>query len=195
VVRTFVGLLPTDLLTLDGEPGAAVVAVVDAPGTTTATLEADTRYVVLVAEPAVDTDEGADTADLDGDLEVVAPDGSRSTATLPAGVNVTATAGRTTVHSVGAFETGAAGEHTLVAPTAAGGATDVRVMIAPDQPFLPFFTGIFGTVFGVFVVIGATLLGVPMLVLGIVWWRRRAAARAAERGAPGAPGGAGMSRA
>lgn len=183
VSRTFVGLLPTDLLTRDGGPGEAVVGMVDAPGTATATLAAGTRYVVLMAEPTERTGSGddADLGELGGDLQVTTPDGRTLAADLSPGVNLTSSAGGTTVHSVGAFRTDRAGEHTLVAPPAVGGADEVRVMIAPDQPFLPFFTGIFGSVFGVFVVIGTTLLGVPMLVVGIVWWRRRAAARAAAR--------------
>ncbi|WP_199424096.1 hypothetical protein [Actinotalea solisilvae] len=176
VVRSFVGLLPTDLLDGEGGPGPGVVATVDAPGTATVDLEADTRYVVLVAEPWTGGSEEDDHTGLVSDLVVRAPDDRTLEASLSPGVNLTSSRGGTTVHSVGAFRTGAGGEHVLQAPAAEGGA-DVQVLVALDEPFLPFFAGIFGTVFGVFVAIGAALLGVPMLVIGIVWWRRRAAAR------------------
>lgn len=179
VARTFVGILPTDLLDGDGGPGPGVVATLDAPGTTTVDLEADTRYVVLVAEPWTGGSEEGEHTGLTADVVVRTPDERTLEASLSPGVNLTSSRGGTTVHSVGAFRTDVGGEHTLQAPAAEGGAEDVQVLVALDEPFLPFFTGIFGTVMGVFVVIGAALLGVPMLVIGIVWWRRRAAARRA----------------
>lgn len=177
LARGMAGMLPTDLLDADGEPASGVVGVVDAPGTARMDLEADTDYAVYLAMQAP----GEDAA-LADDVRVQAPDGRVTQASSAAEVSVTTSRGPTTAWTVGAFETNEAGTYTLTAPAVRGGA-DALVLVAPDQPVLPFVAGIFGTVLGVFVAIGLSLAGVPMTVLGVVWWRRRAAEL---RGAPAA---------
>ena len=169
VARGMAGMLLTDLLGADGEPGSGVVGVVDAPGTAWMDLEADTDYAVYLAMPAP-----AEDAALADDVRVQAPDGRVTQASAAAEVSVTTTRGPTTAWTVGAFETNEAGTYTLTAPAVTGGG-DALVLVAPDRPVLPFVAGIFGTVLGVFVAIGLALAGVPMTVLGVVWWRRRAA--------------------
>lgn len=175
VARGMAGMLPTDLLGADGKPASGVVGVVDAPGTARMDLEADTDYAVYLAMPAP-----AEDAALADDVRVQAPDGRVTQASSAADVSVTTTRGPTTAWTVGAFETNEAGTYTLTAPAVTGGG-DALVLVAPDRPVLPFVAGIFGTVLGVFVAIGLALAGVPMTVLGAVWWRRR---RAELRGEP-----------
>lgn len=168
VARGMAGMLPTDLLGADGKPASGVVGVVDAPGTARMDLEADTDYAVYLAMQR--PPEGVDLA---GDVRVEAPDGRVTLASSSAEVSVTTSREPTTAWTVGAFETDEAGTYTLTAPAVSNGG-DALVLVAPDQPVLPFVAGIFGTVLGVFVVIGLALAGVPMTVLGVVWWRRRA---------------------
>ncbi|WP_182111220.1 MULTISPECIES: hypothetical protein [unclassified Actinotalea] len=184
VGRTFLNLLPTDLLTSDGQAGPGVVAEVSAPGQGTAQLEADTSYVVLLA---TSTSAGGDHVELEDDVVLVSPDGNEIVADRSPGVNLSASRDGTAVRSVGAFRTQEAGQYTVTAPPVSDGGT-ARVLLAPDQAFGPFFVGIFGSVFGVFAAIATAITGMPMLVIGIVWWRRRAGARAAGAAGPGAPG-------
>ena len=177
VLRGFLGLLPTGLVTADGGPGPDVVGVVDVPGEATADLEAGTRYAVHLAER-----EAADHDGLAGDLQVRTPSGETITASAGPGVTMNASAGGTTVHTVASFSTDEDGVHTLIAPGMTDGG-QAQLFVSEDQPFLPFFTGIFSTIFGVFGAILTGLAGVPLLVIGIAWWRRRRRAAAAAAGA------------
>ncbi len=176
VTRTFVGLVDSDLLGPGGAPGSAVVVAVDAPGEGTAELAADTRYAVALVTAWDGRDEP--TTDLADDVLVRGPDGEQHEASLSPGVTVSASRSDTTARTVASFRTDAAGAYALEVPGTTDG-TQAQVYVLEDQPFLPFFTGIFGTVLGVLAAVFTALLGVPMLVLGIVWWRRRLAARRA----------------
>lgn len=171
VGRQFVGLLPLDVLTADGEPGPAVVASVDAPGTAEVELAAD-RYAVLLAHPTPGggrADDTADDVELAGDLRVTAPDGS--TVDASGGPQVSLTTGRGTVaaRTVAAFEVTAPGTYTVTVPATTDG-TEATVLLTPDRDFAPFFTGIFSTILGTFLTIGLGLLGFLMTLGGIVWW-------------------------
>lgn len=174
VARGMAVMLPMDVLGPDGTPGSGVVGVVDVPGTAQMELEADTDYALYLAVQG----EAAE-AELSGDIRVEAPDGRARAATSAVGVSVSTARGATSARTVASFETDEAGTYTLTAPALEGGG-DGLVLVAPDRPVLPFVAGIFGSVLGVFLAIGLGLTGVPMTVLGIVWWRRRRSAAAAR---------------
>ncbi|RYV49965.1 hypothetical protein [Pengzhenrongella frigida] len=161
--RQFVGLLPLDLLGPDGSAGSAVVGTVDAPGTAQVQLEAG-RYAILIAQR-----EPAGLGELAGDLEVTGPDGTSVATGGGAQVSVNAGRGGVRARSVGAFVVAEPGSYTVTAPPLTDGST-ATVMLTPDQDFVPFFTGIFSTVFGVFGVMVVGFVGFGMTVGGIVWW-------------------------
>lgn len=172
----FVGAVRSDVLTLDGKPGAAVLGSADAPGATTVELTAGERYAVYLVVPkdAVGDDE---RPDLPGDVVLQAPSGEVVTADGSPGVNMRTGTGGQVAATVGAFTAPESGEYEVAVPSA--GVPGAWVAIAPDKPFAPFFGAIWGTVAGVFVVIGLSVVGVGVLAGGIVWWVLRVRARRA----------------
>ncbi|MCC2333663.1 hypothetical protein LJN56_03450 [Cellulomonas sp. zg-Y908] len=89
----------------------------------------------------------------------------------------TSRAGGWTAASVGAFTAPESGTYEVTAPPAA--VQDAWVAVTPDTAFAPFFASIWGTVLGVFLVIGLGAAGMAALIGGIVWWVLRARARRA----------------
>jgi len=169
VARTFVGLLPTDVLHADGSPGPAAVASGTAPGTATATLDAGARYVVVLA-----VDDDVDVA-LQGQVQVTAPDGTTFAADDAPAVSLSTTMGGVHARSAVAFQAAGAGSYTIAVP-----ATDVEgatFLVVPDEDFGPFMTGVFTTVGGTFAAVALGGLGLVVTVAGAVWWGVRVSAR------------------
>ena len=159
----FVRLLPLDVLGPDGAPGSAVVAVVEAPGTADARLEAGRYAIVLTQRQPVGS------GGLASDLSVTAPDGTAVATDARPQVSMHASRGSYAARSVGAFVAAEPGIYTVTAPRMADG-TPATVMLTKDQDVAPFVTGIVSTVFGLIAVIVVGLLGCGMLLGGIVWW-------------------------
>ncbi|WP_149204871.1 hypothetical protein [Actinotalea subterranea] len=173
--RTFVGLLPVDVLDGDGEPGPAVLLTVPAPGTGEVTLDAGTDYALFTVVDAQDSDSsGADDV-LDAEVAVTGPDGTAVEVRGSADVDMSTGGGGRHASTVGSFETDAAGTYTVIVPAAQQ--QHVEVLVTQDQPVLPFVGGIFGTIAGAFAAVLLGILGVGMLIGGVVWWvlRRRSA--------------------
>lgn len=170
----FVGAVRSDVLTRDGGPGAAVLASARAPGAASVELTAGERYAVYLVVPreAVGDDE---RPDLDEDVLLRTPSGAVVAADGSPGVNVTTSVRGWTAATVGAFTAPETGTYEMAVPDT--GVTDAWVALAPDKPFAPFFGAVWGTVAGVFVVIGLSVVGVGVLVGGVVWWVLRARAR------------------
>lgn len=169
----FVGLVTSDVLTSDGRPGSAVLAAVDAPGSTTVDLTAGERYAVYVVVPRDTLGEGG-RPDLTEDVVLRAPSGETVAADGSPGVNMREGLGDQVAGTVGAFTAPETGTYEMTAPPAARGAW---VALAPDKPFLPFFGGVWATVFGVFGVFVLGALGFAVLAGGIVWWVLRVRTR------------------
>ncbi|MBO3094843.1 hypothetical protein [Cellulomonas dongxiuzhuiae] len=170
----FVGAVRSDVLTRDGRPGSAVLASADAPGAARVDLTAGERYAVYLVVPrdAVRDDE---RPDLDEDVLLLAPSGAVIEADDSPGVNMESGVGGLVAVTVGAFTATETGTYDMAVPP-----TDVPgawVALAPDKPFGPFFGAIWGTVLGVFGVLGLSAVGFGALVGGIVWWVVRARAR------------------
>ncbi|WP_019137822.1 hypothetical protein [Cellulomonas massiliensis] len=173
VVRGFVALLPTDVLRADGTPGPAVVASGTAPGTATASLDAGARYVVVLA---VDDDV---EATFDGEVKVIAPDGTTFVADDAPGVSLSTTMGGVHARTVVAFQAAGAGAYTLAVP-----GTDVdgaRFLVVPDEDVAPFVAGVFTTVGATFAALALGGVGLAVTVGGGVWWGLRASARRQAR--------------
>lgn len=192
VGRTFVGLLPTGILGTDGQPGPDVVASIDAPGTARVDLDAG-RYAVLVAYEADESDGDAregDELELTGDLQVTAPDGTSVDASGGAQVTMRSGRGDVVAHTVAAFTVTQPGTHTVTVPGTQDG-SPATVLLTPDADFLPFFTGIFSTVLGVFLVIGLGFVGTAMAVGGGIWWALARRSRLPSADLPQADAGPG----
>lgn len=169
VARVFLGVLPTGVVTSDGEPGAAVVASLDAPGAAEVELAAD-RYAVYLLQPSTGGDgDDADPVDLATDLLVSSSDGTVVDTSRGAQVTMSAGGGGRTAHTVASFTITDPGTYSVIAPATEDG-SPATVLLAPDQDFAPFFVGIFGSIVGVFLAIGLGLVGFLMLAGGIVWW-------------------------
>ncbi|MGY4645166.1 hypothetical protein [Cellulomonas sp. URHB0016] len=180
VVRIFMGLLPLDVLDARGEPGPAVLAVVDAPGTATVVLDAATRYAVYLVVP-----DDAEQDGLDGRLAVTAPDGSPVAVRDSADVSVSASRGDVTASTVAGFASDGAGTYTVdVPPASVDGA---RVLVVKDDSAVSFIFGVFGGIAGVLVICVLGVLGLGMTVGGGVWWGLRVRARRALRLPPAGP--------
>lgn len=171
----FVGAVRSDVVALDGSgPGDAVLASADAPGVTSVELTAGERYAVYLVVPR-ETVGDDERPDLEDDVLLRTPSGAVVAADGSPGVNVTTSVRGWTAATVGAFTAPETGTYDVAAPDA--GVPDAWVALAPDKPFAPFFGAIWGTVAGVFVVIGLSVVGVGVLAGGIVWWVLRARAR------------------
>ncbi|MBO3089371.1 hypothetical protein [Cellulomonas dongxiuzhuiae] len=170
----FVGAVRSDVLTRDGRPGSAVLVSADAPGATSVELTAGERYAVYLVVPrdAVRDDE---RPDLDEDVLLLAPSGAVIEADDSPGVNMESGVGGLVAVTVGAFTAPETGTYDMAAPPA--DVPGAWVALAPDKPFGPFFGAIWGTVLGVFGVLGLSAVGFGALVGGIVWWVVRARAR------------------
>lgn len=171
--REFVGLVRSDVLTASGDAGPAVVAESDAPGRTTATLEAGQRYAVHLAWS------GGATPSLTQPVLLRAPSGDVVVADGAPGVDTESGAGRWSVVSVAAFTAPESGTYEVAVPSA--GVGDARVLLAPDRDVAPFVGGIVGTIAGVFAVILLGAFGTGLVLGGVVWWVVRARARGAAR--------------
>lgn len=163
-------LVPVDVLDGDGEPGAAVLGHVEVPGTVTLSLEAKTDYALYLASPAGEPA-------LSDEIRVVGPLGGTVPVSADAEVSVTTSRGGVTATTVGCFTTEEAGTYTVTAPGTVYG-EPARLLLAPDQPVLPFVLTVMSSVLGVFVVLGLGATGLGLLVGGLVWRssRRKAAA-------------------
>lgn len=172
----FAGAVRSDVLTRDGRPGSAVLASADAPGATSVELTAGERYAVYLVVPS-DAVRDDERVDLDEDVLLLAPSGAVVEADGSPGVNMRTGVGDRVAMTVGAFTAPETGTYEMaVPPTDVAGAW---VALAPDKPFGPFFGAIWGTVLGVFGVLGLSAVGFGVLVGGIVWWVVRARARRA----------------
>ncbi|WP_136517774.1 hypothetical protein [Cellulomonas telluris] len=174
--RTFIGLVTTDVLTASGAPGPSAVAAADAPGMTTATLEAGERYAVHLAY------DGSSEPRLTEDVLLRAPSGTVVAADDDPAVDGRFGVGSWSVVSVSAFTAPESGTYEVAVPAAT--VQGARVVLAPDQDVAPFVGGILGTIAGVFGVLVVGAFGAGLLLAGVIWWVLRARARRAVGGAP-----------
>ncbi|MBO0898849.1 hypothetical protein J1G44_06575 [Cellulomonas sp. zg-ZUI199] len=175
----FVGAVRSDVLTSDGQPGVAVLAAAPAPGAARVHLTEGERYAVHLVVPSGASRED-DRPDLPEDVLLLAPSGEVVAADGSPGVTMTSTAGGLVAVSVGAFTAPQTGTYEMAVPSA--GVPDAWVALTPDKEFAPFFASIWGTVLGVFVVLGLGFVGSGAVITGVVWWVVRARARAAVAG-------------
>lgn len=171
--RLFVEVLPTGVLTREGEPGSAVVGVVPAPGSADVVLE-EGRYAVWLAteEPVGEGEAGV----LEDEIAVTAPDGV-AVDVHDGGVQGTVSFAGIGAHTVATFETPAEGRYSVVAPTV-GSAADARLLVVPATDFPGFFSGLLGTIGATFLAVALAAVGVGLAVGGgLVWASRRTALR------------------
>ena len=176
VIRTFLDVLPTGVLNLNGSPGSAVVAVVDAGDAGTATLEPGSYTLWLTSPGRAGT--------LAGQVTVDDPSGAQ-VPLMPAFPSGHVTVGSTFATTETSFAAGTAGDYRIDVPSAAPAGS--RVLVVPAQSATGFFAGVFGTLGGTFVAIALGLIGLAMTIGGGVWWWIR---RHPKPAAP-APGAAG----
>ena len=161
----------------DGRPGDSVVAVADAPGSTTVRLEAGETYdVYLVADGA------AGDVDLEDDVLLLAPSGEVVAADDDPVVDTRTRVGRWSTESVGAFTAPEDGTYQVAVPPA--DTSDAWVAIVPARELGPFVSSIAGTVLGILGVVVLAGLGLAALVAGIVWWVLRARSNRRLAGPP-----------
>lgn len=170
----FVGAVRSDVLTRDGRPGPAVLAWADAPGTTSVELTAGERYAVYLVVPR-DTVRDDERPRLDEDVLLLSPSGEVVEADGSPGVNMRTGVRDRVAATVGAFTAPETGTYQMAVPSA--GVPDAWAALAPDKPFGPFFATIWGTVMGVFVVIGLGTVGFGATLGGAIWWVLRARSR------------------
>ncbi|QCB92330.1 hypothetical protein [Cellulomonas shaoxiangyii] len=173
-VRAFVGVLSTDVLTSSGAPGPDVVADADAPGMTTAELEAGQRYAVHLAWR-----DGSGPADpaLTEDVLLQAPSGAVLAADGDPAVDSSFAVGAWSITSVAAFTAPESGTYQVAVPPA--DVDGARVLIAPDQDAAPFVGELLASIAGVFGVILLGSFGTGLVLGGVIWWVVRARARRA----------------
>ncbi len=174
--------MPLGILTLGGEPGRDVLAVVDAPGTGTLTLEADTDYGLLLVVPSSQA-----PGWLDGNLTVTGPGAEEIAVTSGSSVNLTVASGGQSGRVVGAVRPNASGAHELTVPPAGQGTGRVFVTELPETGTL--VTGIFGGVLGFIAAVFLGIAGVGMLCGGLIWrtLRKRSAPPPAPQSAVAPP--------
>ncbi|UFU06082.1 hypothetical protein [Ruania halotolerans] len=174
VVRLFLSVLPLGVVGADGAPGPEAVGGTDVPGSVTLPLSADTTYAVYLAHPS-----HADGVALSAAVSVTGVSGETVRST--AGPSGSSSSNGVGAHIVHTFRTSGAGEYTVDVPTLADpGVTPWATVVIAEGDDLPaFFTGVFGTVFGVFAAIGLGVAGTAMTLAGVIWWHLRSRARAA----------------
>lgn len=169
VVRTFLSLLPLNVIDGAGNPGSAALASTDVPGVVDVTLEPGRYDVFLVVDDA-DAHTG-----LDADVQVVGPDGSSVEVDDAPGVSINAQRGDRRAFNVAAFTVTTAGEHTVVVPGSPS--EGALAVVAEGQATSSFVAGVFGTIGGVFLAVVLGLVGLGLTVGGVVWWALRARTR------------------
>ena len=168
--RAFVDILPTDVLRMDGSPGPAVLAEVDAPGSVEVELQPDATYTLLIVRA-----DGGGTATT-AEPTVTSPSGSRTSVTRP-DVDLTVTMGSHHAEAIASFRTQDGGPYRIDAPATLDGRPASLYLVESDG-FGAFMGGLFGSIAGV---LGAVFLGVTATILliigGIMWGVRRGNAR------------------
>lgn len=183
VVRLFLSVLPTGIVSADGAPGPDAVGGTAVPGTATLSLRADTTYAVYLAHPS------GVSVQLSDEVVVTGPDGQPAgPAATPSG---TTTSNGVTARDISAFRTGAAGDYTIAAPELEDpDTTGWATIIVTESDDIPgFIGGVFGTIAGVFVAIGLGISGLTVTIIGAIWWyTRRQNQRQVEAGGSSPPG-------
>jgi len=158
--RAMVEVIPLGILTLSGEPGDKVVAVLDTPGTTELELDGGEDYSFFLVAPE------NQRPSLGGEITVLAPDGSASAVAHTALASET-TVGSTTARAVADLVATSSGGHVIQVPRPSS--PDAEVWLAdvtvPEAPV----ASIFGGVAGIFLAVILGLVGVGLLVAGLVW--------------------------
>lgn len=157
--------LPAEVLDADGEPGARVLAVVDAGDSVDVDLRAGDHQVWLVTPRSVHE------PDLDDDLRVTGPDGT-DVNVRQGWLSGASTRGTVVARAVAGFEAPTDGSYRITAPPLEGVA-DGRLFVTFDDGPTAFVGGILGTIGAVLggVFLGATGLGLG--AAGGIWWYRR----------------------
>lgn len=153
---------PLDVITMRGEPGSGVLAVVDAPGAGVATFEAGVEYSFLLVAHG-----GVERPRLDGAIAVTGPDGSSVDLGPGSSSGFTISGGDLSGRVVAAVVPEATGAHALVVPSAT--TTGSQVFVAEIPSTSSFALGLFGGVAGI--VLGSFLgvAGFFLVVGGLVW--------------------------
>ncbi len=190
VVQLFLSVLPTGIVSDHGAPGPEAAGGTQVPGTATLHLEANTTYVVYLAQPS-----SSPSVELSDQVEVITPSGQAAGPTPVPGSSITVNA--VSARSIFAFLSGPAGEYTITAPPLVDpdAAPWATVVVAPGDDLPSFFGGLFGTISGVFLAIGLGVVGLIVTTIGAIWWytrrkdQRRVAAGQHGPAGPGGPGG------
>lgn len=163
---TTVRSVPRDIVTLSGEPGSKVVAVIPTGATGTASLAADVEYSFFLVHR-----EGTPEPQLDGDILVTAPDGTDVEVTSGAASGFSVTAGKTTGRVIAAMQSPQVGTHEITVPTTVPTTVPAHaeIYVAEVAPVAQFALGIIGGVFGIIVGAFLAVCGVLMAGGGIVW--------------------------
>ncbi len=160
--------IPTDVLTMDGSPGDAVVGVVDGSTTAEVDLDGDTEYAVYFVRTSGLGGTGARPVVTAPDEDPV-PVGSAS-------YSSSVTMGSTRAEAIASFTTGQAGAYTIDATATTG--DDARLFIIEDNGIGGFLGGLFS---GIAALLGGAFFGIAALTLlitgGVMWGMRRSNAR------------------
>lgn len=177
-----VDLLPFDVLAADGEAGASVAGVVEAPGSAQMVLEPG-RYAVWLVRSS-----GAPDTGLVGDLVVLAPDGTPVDVRSAPSVSGSIGRGGRDAHTVAGFTVTGHGTYTVEVPEQ-GGDRRSSVLVTTDTGFGSFMTGIVGTIGLGSLAAGLGVVGVGLVVGGAIagWTRSARATPAAQRSADPRP--------
>lgn len=159
-VWSFSGVLPTGVISSDGDPGGNALGAGEIPGTTEINLEAGESVVVWeVAEPT------EDFAVVLEDIRVMSELGEIDVRRPSVSENVTLSGAK--ARAVGQFEAPDDGTYTVGVSTSQD--YEGSFVLTPGDSMLSFFIGVFSTVLLWLIAIGGGIIGVPLLFAGILW--------------------------
>ena len=153
---------PLDVITMHGEPGSGVLAVLDAPGAGAVTLESGVEYSFLLV-----ADKSVEPPRLEGAITVTGPDGSPVDVGPGSSSSFTIGGGNLSGRIVSAVVPTEAGAHALVVPSSTTTGSQVFVAEVPSTSSFAF--GLFGGVVGIILGSFLGVAGFFLVVGGLVW--------------------------
>lgn len=169
--RAFLGIMPTDVMRMDGSPGPGVLAEIATPGSAEVMLPADSRFTLLLVRHGQNTGmatttEPRVTSPREASVDVGGPD-----------VSLTVTMGDSHAEAIASFRTGVGGVHRIDAPSTVDGEPASLHLVESDGVG-GFVGGLFGGIAGVLAAVFLGIVAVALLIAGgIMWSVRRGNAR------------------
>lgn len=170
--RSFLEVIPTDVLRLDGSPGDGVLGVVAAPGAGEVALPGDATYTLFLVT------ERRREAELLADPVVTGSDGTQVPVRFE-GFSTYVEMGTTRADLVGTVTVETSDMYTIEAPGTVDGQGG-RIYVTEGEPMSGMLGGVFGGVVGVLAAVGVGVVALVLILVGaIMWGVRRGNARQA----------------